>query len=222
MIIWRQYWGKSHVQWFLHLHSDSSRHWGQSEVSGGDIHIPARVIRGMPENARVSFVKGKWHTFLSVKISHHIYTRIRRSSALCLTWCWTYWSLTPLRWPLSTVYTVQGHMLSFVQVQRGSVELDDTVRYLDLLQVYFGSPCKIVRCIHSRQRSPDITGCVTSTALRVTTRGRTWLMRMASGPGNWCTRSSPWRPWLSEMASSFNTQNVYPLLKLDEQYYIKR
>ena len=34
-------------------------------------------------------------------------------------------------------YTAQGHMLSFVQVQRGSVELDDTVRYLDLLQVRY-------------------------------------------------------------------------------------
>ena len=36
---------------------------------------------------------------------------------------------------VTPVCCLQGHMPSFVQVQRGSVELDDTVRYLDLLQV---------------------------------------------------------------------------------------
>ena len=33
------------------------------------------------------------------------------------------------------MFASQGHITSIVQVERGSVEVDDTVRYLDLLQV---------------------------------------------------------------------------------------
>ena len=125
------------------------------------------------------------------------------------------------------VCCLQGHMPSFVQVKRESVEVDNTVRYLDLLQVdirccqwssmgaktewinmILKRNVKCIDWIYSRLWSPDITGCVTNTALRVTTRGRTWLTRLASGPRHWCIRSSPWRPWLSEMASSFSMQIV--------------
>ena len=74
-----------------------------------------------------------------------------------------------------------------------------------------------MKCVYSRLWSLGLIERVTSTAQCATTRVKTWLTRTGWEPGSWCTRSSPWRPWLLEMGSSseacyisfLNKRNVF-------------